>query len=774
MEHETCNHEDAPRPAEPPTPGAYTCPMHPEVSSPNHGSCPKCGMALERDITISTSAEWTCPMHPEVVSPKPGSCPKCGMALEPRTPVSGESEEADPELREMTQRFILSAVLAVPLLAIAMGDMLPGRPISTLLSPRVRMLAEFALATPICTWAAWPFYVRAVASVRNRSLNMFTLIGLGVVVAYGYSLVATFLPSVFPRSFRVEGEVAVYFEAAGVIVTLILLGQVLELRARSQTGAAIKTLLGLAAKSATRIDADGNEEDIPLEHVALGDRLRVRPGEKIPVDGSVLEGQSAVDESMVTGEPVPSAKRRGDKVVGATVNGTGALVIKAEKIGADTLLSRIVTMVAQAQRSRAPIQKLADLVAGYFVPAVIIIAVLTFVAWATVGPEPRLAIALINAVAVLIIACPCALGLATPMSIMVATGKGATLGVLFKNAEAIELMRDVDTLVVDKTGTLTTGEFELTSVEPMPNSGLTRDRVLAVAAALEEGSEHPIGRALRAARPVVPSHPGVVATEFRAVVGVGVQGCHRRFDLSDSVGGQRLLVGVRRRACRIIQILDTDFACPRILDRSATKSLRCKPGCRLSSGLGRGIEQFGFHRSGRRRRCSRGLGRGSIGVSGHLGFGHRFVGAQIIEFQFDRGFGVGHRSGRFDITDFDIEDRVLQTLAHLHLRRRVFQDLVAQLDVQHRVLEDLRCRLRGRPQDIRNRARRRRRRRCSSLRRGIDKAVLHEKAVVGFFVGGTHAQTGQSHGGGLGERRLRRSASLRVQIREHVLGLLVI
>jgi Cu+-exporting ATPase len=441
----------------------------------------------------SVRTEWTCPMHPEIVRDAPGSCPICGMALEPRG-VQVE-EGASAELEDMTRRFWFATVLTVPLLLLVMGDMLLGHPTSAIMSMRTRMLFELALATPVCTWSAWPFYVRAVQSVKNRSLNMFTLIGLGVSVAYVYSVVGALFPDVFPDSFReMGGEVGVYFEAAGVIVMLILLGQVLELRARSQTGAAIRKLLGMAAKSARRIRGDGKEEDVPLDVVQVGDRLRIRPGEKVPVDGSVVEGQSNIDESMVTGEPIPVQKRAGDKVIGATINGTGGLVMQAEKVGSETLLSRIVAMVAEAQRSRAPIQKLADVVAGYFVPIVMLIAIGTFVVWSIVGPEPRMAHALINAVAVLIIACPCALGLATPMSIMVATGKGATMGVLFKNAEAIEVLRKVDTLVVDKTGTLTEGKPKLVSVAV--EEGMDEATLLRLAGTLERGSEHPLAAAI--------------------------------------------------------------------------------------------------------------------------------------------------------------------------------------------------------------------------------------------------------------------------------------
>lgn len=519
-----------------PSRGEYTCPMHPEVRQEGPGSCPRCGMALEPTQPAPTAAriEYTCPMHPEIVKDEPGSCPICGMALEPRTIEAEEEESA--ELVDMRRRFWFAAVLTVPLIVIAMGDLLPGRPISQLFSMRTRMLLELALATPVCLWSAWPFYVRFVQSIKNRSLNMFTLIGLGVGVAYVYSLIAALLPGIFPASFREDGEVAVYFEAAGVIVTLILLGQVLELKARSQTSQAIKQLLGMAAKSARRLLDDGTEEDVPLDAVQKGDRLRVRPGEKIPVDGVVLDGKSAVDESMVTGEPIPVEKHDGDRVIGSTVNGTGGLVMRAEKVGSETLLARIVAMVAEAQRSRAPIQKLADVVAGYFVPVVVLIAVITFVVWSLIGPEPRMAHALINAVAVLIIACPCALGLATPMSIMVATGKGATMGVLFKNAEAIEVMRKVDTLVVDKTGTLTEGKPKLVSV--VAEEGIEETTLLRLAAALERGSEHPLAAAIvqgAEARGVELAQ----AEDFDSVTGKGVKG---RVDGREVALGNRALM----------------------------------------------------------------------------------------------------------------------------------------------------------------------------------------------------------------------------------------
>jgi Cu+-exporting ATPase len=476
--------------------------------------------------------EWTCPMHPEIVRAEPGSCPICGMALEPRG-VAADDDAANPELADMTRRFWLAAAFAIPVFIVAMGEMIPGAPTSRILSPRARTLVELALATPVCLWSAWPFYVRFVQSLKNKSLNMFTLIGLGVSVAYGYSVVATLAPRIFPESFREHGVVAVYFEAAAVIVTLILLGQVLELRARSQTGAAIKKLLGLAAKSARRIREDRSDEEVSLDAVRVGDRLRVRPGEKIPVDGVVLEGKSAVDEAMVTGEPIPVEKREGDSVIGATVNGTGMLIVRAEKVGTETLLSRIVAMVADAQRSRAPIQKLADTVSGYFVPTVIAVAMATFVVWSLVGPEPRMAHGLINAVAVLIIACPCALGLATPMSIMVAMGKGASLGVLFKDAEAIEVMREVDTLVVDKTGTLTAGKPILVTVETAP--GVDEVELLGAAASLERASEHPLAEAIVAGAVERGAHLGRTDS-FESITGQGVVG---------RVGGRDLALGNR-------------------------------------------------------------------------------------------------------------------------------------------------------------------------------------------------------------------------------------
>ena len=433
---------------------------------------------------------WTCPMHPEIRRDRPGSCPICGMALEPLNPTLEEGP--NPELVDMTRRFWICAELSVPLLVLTMGAELVGwEPLPMQISAWVQL----ALGSVVVLWGAAPFFERGWASLRNRSLNMFTLISIGVGAAYFYSLVATFAPNLFPPSARtMGGMVPVYFEAAAVITTLVLLGQVLELRARSATGRAIRALLGLAPKTARRVAADGSEEDVPLEHVAVGDTLRVRPGEKVPVDGVVIEGHSSVDESMISGEPIPVEKGQGDKVTGATVNGTGSLLMKAERVGSDTMLSQIVHMVAEAQRSRAPIQKMADKVSGWFVPAVVAAALLTFVIWLLVGPEPRLSHALVNAVAVLIIACPCALGLATPMSIMVGTGRGATAGVLVKNAEALEVTEKMDTLVVDKTGTLTLGRPKL--VEIVTTGGFAESEALRLAASLEKGSEHPLAAAI--------------------------------------------------------------------------------------------------------------------------------------------------------------------------------------------------------------------------------------------------------------------------------------
>jgi len=479
-------------------------------------------MALElaAPVAPTTKIEYTCPMHPQIVRDKPGHCPICGMALEPRT--VSLAEEKNPELVDMTRRFWVSVALTIPLLLIAMSDFFPGNPLGFIASMRALGWIQFVLATPVVVWGGWPFLVRGWQSLVNRSLNMFTLIGLGVAVAYVFSVIAKLFPEIFPSSFRdASGEMPVYFEAAAVITTLVLLGQVLELRARSQTGAAIKALLGLAPKTARRIREDGSEEDVPLDQVQVGDRLRVRPGEKVPVDGAVIEGASAIDESMVTGEPIPVEKYAGDRVIGATVNGTGSFVMRAERVGSETLLAQIVQMVAEAQRSRAPIQKLADVVSSYFVPAVVVISVITFVVWSIWGPEPRMAHGLVNAVAVLIIACPCALGLATPMSIMVATGKAAQSGVLFKNAEAIEIMRKVDTLVVDKTGTLTEGKPKLVSIAA--TGEFDEATLLRMAASLERGSEHPLAAAIVAGA----QERGVEltdATTFDSLTGKGVTG----------------------------------------------------------------------------------------------------------------------------------------------------------------------------------------------------------------------------------------------------------
>jgi P-type Cu+ transporter len=516
----------------------HTCPMHPEVRQQGTGDCPKCGMALEQAVATlpATKTEYTCPMHPEVVRNEPGSCPICGMALEPRT-VSVQ-EERNPELVEMSWRFWVSLALTVPVLVVAMAGFVPGlSTLTRLASPRAWQWFECVLATPVVLWGGWPFFVRGWRSLVTRNLNMFTLIGLGTGVAYAFSLAGVLFPNMFPASFRgASGEVSVYFEAAAVITTLVLLGQVMELRARSQTGAAIRALLGLAPKTARLVREDGSEADTPLEIVKPGDRLRVRPGEKIPVDGVVVEGASSVDESMISGEPIPVEKSKGSQVTGATVNGTGALIMRAERVGSETLLAQIVRMVSEAQRSRAPIQKLADVVSGYFVPIVVGIAALTFAIWALWGPEPRLAHAIVNAVAVLIIACPCALGLATPMSIMVATGKGATLGVLFKNAEAIELMRKVDTLVVDKTGTLTEGKPKLVSVVPV--NGFDADKLLRIAATLERGSEHPLAAAIVRSAEERGLALGV-AEAFESRTGRGIRGLVE--GMPAAVGNTKLL-----------------------------------------------------------------------------------------------------------------------------------------------------------------------------------------------------------------------------------------
>jgi Cu+-exporting ATPase len=505
----------------PPAGAVYTCPMDPEVRRDKPGPCPKCGMALEPLALAppATRTEYVCPMHPEIVRSEPGACPICGMALEPRTVTLAEKE--NPELVDMTRRFWIAVALTAPIFFFAMAEMIPGRPFSGIIPPRLLNWFQLALATPVVLWCGRPFFERGWASIVNRSPNMFTLIALGVGAAYLFSLAATVFPGLFPESFRGHGgEVGVYFDAAAVITTLVLLGQVLELRARSRTSGAIRALLGLAPTTARRIGDAGSEEDIPLDRVQVGDRLRVRPGEKIPVDGVVLEGFTPVDESMITGEPIPAEKGPGAKVTGGTLNGSGSIVMRAERVGSDTLLARIVALVSDAQRSRAPIQRLADRVAAYFVPAVVLIAALTFVAWAAFGPEPRLAYALVNAVAVLIIACPCALGLATPMSIMVGVGRGATAGILIKNAEALELLEKIDTVVVDKTGTLTEGKPRLTSVVA---AGMEESELLRLSAGVERGSEHPLAAAVvdgAAARGVAPAR----AENVRAIPGKGVVG----------------------------------------------------------------------------------------------------------------------------------------------------------------------------------------------------------------------------------------------------------
>ena len=461
---------------------------------------------------------YTCPMHPEVVRSGPGACPICGMALEP-VDATGE-DEPNPELDDLSRRLRVSAPLSALLLVLAMSEMIPGRPVSRAIGDARLPWLELALATPVVLWGGSPFFVRGAQSVLHRHLNMFTLIALGTGVAYAFSLFAVLLPGFLPHGFHGEGGAHLYFEAAAVIVALVLVGQVLELRARSQTSGAIKALLGLAPKTARRVDAH-RERDVPLDEIVAGDRLRVRPGEKVPVDGVVLEGASAVDESMVTGEPLPVEKTAGKRLTGGTVNGTGGLVMRADRVGSETLLAQIVRMVSEAQRSRAPIQRLADIVAGYFVPAVLAVAVVTFVVWSTVGPEPRLAYALVNAVAVLIIACPCALGLATPMSIMVGTGRGAMAGVLVRNAEVLELLEKVDTLAIDKTGTLTEGKPRLSSVVAV--AGFTEDEVLSLACSLETGSEHPLASAITGAADAKGLHPDA-ATEFRSITGRGITG----------------------------------------------------------------------------------------------------------------------------------------------------------------------------------------------------------------------------------------------------------
>ena len=501
---------------------SFICPMDPEVLAERPGPCPKCGMALEPALPLppSTRVDYTCPMHPEIVRDAPGSCPICGMALEPRT--TSIDDEQNPELASMTRRFWISVGLTIPVLVLGMSDLIPGQPFQHWLGMRAIAWLELLLATPVVLWAGGPFFERGWASLVNRSLNMFTLIALGTGTAYVYSVIAVLFPDIFPPSFRdMSGGVPVYFEAAAAITTLVLLGQVLELRARSRTSTAIRSLLKLSPKTARLVRADGTEIDVPLEHIAVGDQLRVRPGEKVPVDGVIIDGNSSIDESIMTGEPIPVEKNAGSGVIGSSVNGTGTFVMRAERVGSDTLLAQIVRMVSEAQRSRAPVQKLADRVASFFVPAVVLIALAAFAIWATVGPAPKMAHALLNAVAVLIIACPCALGLATPMAIMVGTGRGALAGILVRNAEALEILEKVDTLVVDKTGTLTEGRARVTSITPA--AGSSDLQLLRMAATLERGSEHPLAAAILAALSERHLEPGALA-DFHSRTGKGVTG----------------------------------------------------------------------------------------------------------------------------------------------------------------------------------------------------------------------------------------------------------
>jgi P-type Cu+ transporter len=507
---------------------------------------PKCKTKFDADpqayLTKSTAPPvvsetdkkrtYTCPMHPEIQQIGPGHCPICGMALEPEEVSLDEVE--NPELVDFTRRLKVSAALAVPLLLFAMSDLIPGQPVQHALPEWLIAGIQFALATPVVLWAGFPFFARGLASLKFRHLNMFTLVALGTGVAYGFSLVATFFPQIFPESLRSHGMAPLYYESAAVITALVLLGQVLELRARGATGSAIRSLLGLAAKSARRLKSDGTEEDVSIEQIRVGDLLRVRPGEKVPVDGEVTEGRSVVDESMISGEPMPVEKTVGDRVTGATVNGTGSFSLRTTKIGSETLLAQIVKMVSQAQRSRAPIQKLADKISGYFVPTVVLVAVVTALIWYFVGPEPRLTHAIVNAVAVLIIACPCALGLATPMSIMVGTGKGASLGVLIKDAEALERLEKITTLVVDKTGTLTIGKPKLTKVQTL--DGSSEDEILSLVAALEKLSEHPLGEAIVLGAEEKNLDLGEV-TNFESITGMGVSG---------QVNGKVVLAGNKR------------------------------------------------------------------------------------------------------------------------------------------------------------------------------------------------------------------------------------
>ncbi len=544
-------HPERDKPAEPlaVTPGQkYICPMCPEVESPKPAPCPKCGMALEpATVEVATSTEYICPMHPEVRQATPGSCSICGMALEARTVT--KEEAANPELIDMSRRFWLCLPFAAIVMGLAMSDMIPGQPLQQALGPRAINWLQFVLATPVVLWGGRPFFERAWHSLRTGHFNMFTLIGLGTGAAFLYSVVATLVPEWLPASFKLhDGSVAVYFEAAAVITVLVLLGQVLELRARGQTSSAIRALLHLAPAIAHRLKAEGQEEDVSLHLVGRGDRLRVRPGEHVPVDGVLIDGHSAVDESMITGEPLPVEKVPGVRVTAGTLNGTGSFVMQAERVGSDTLLANIVKMVGEAQRSRAPIQRLADVVAGYFVPLVVLVALLAGLAWWWFGPEPRLAYALVNAVAVLIIACPCALGLATPMSIMVGTGRGASAGVLIRNAEALETFEKVDTLIFDKTGTLTEGKPTLQAIRPQAPWDETT--LLRFVASLEQGSEHPLASAIMAATKARGIKPTSVQ-QFRAVPGKGVTGV---------VEGKAVAVGTKRFLVEDVKVAESDLA----------------------------------------------------------------------------------------------------------------------------------------------------------------------------------------------------------------------
>ncbi|MEO8044822.1 MAG: heavy metal translocating P-type ATPase [Spartobacteria bacterium] len=515
--------------AERPPSKKYFCPMCEGVESDTPGDCPKCGMSLERNPAFREKAKiiYTCPMHPQIEQDHPGNCPICGMALEPKNVVPG-AEEENSELRDMTRRLWIGAALSLPVFLLAMGHLIPNAP--AWLDGDYSRWAQFILSTPVVLWAGWPFFQRGWRSIVNRSLNMFTLIAIGVGAAYFFSAVVMLLPGIFPPTFQAHGRIGVYFEAAAVITVLVLLGQVLEGRARSRTGSAIRALLDLAPNTA-RLVRDGEEVDVALDEVKQGDQLRVRPGEKVPVDGRVIDGKTSIDESMITGEPMPVAKAAEDRVTGGTVNQTGSILIEAERVGSETVLSQIVEMVAQAQRSRAPIQGLADKVAGWFVPTVIAVAIITFFVWWFIGPEPRFAHAIVNAVAVLIIACPCALGLATPMSVMVGVGRGAQAGVLVKKAEAIELMEKVRTLIVDKTGTLTEGRPRLTSIATV--GSITEEELLATAAAVEQSSEHPLAAAIVAGAKERGVKPAAV-TDFQSTTGGGVTG---------QVNGRRVLVG---------------------------------------------------------------------------------------------------------------------------------------------------------------------------------------------------------------------------------------